>query len=204
MRVSLQEERLATAVQVLLDRGAASVVDLGCGSGALLARLAEQPQFTKIVGVDISGAALIRAEQNLGDRLSRADARLSLVHGSFTDEDPRLVGFDAAVLLEAIEHVDPDRLSIVERTVFGYFRAKLVLVTTPNREFNDLYGQPEERLRHPDHRFEWSRARFQAWAGGVAARNGYEVTFGGIGWEHPVRGCSTQMARFERSDPSGR
>lgn len=204
MRVSLHEERLATALRALLDSGAASVVDLGCGSGALLARLAEQPQFTKIVGVDISGAALISAEQNLGDRLSRTDDRLSLLHGSFTDEDPRLVGFDAAVLLEAIEHIDPDRLSIVERTVFGFFRAKLVLVTTPNREYNDLYGQPEERLRHPDHRFEWSRARFQTWAGGVAARNGYEVTFAGIGWEHPVRGCSTQMAQFRRTDPPGR
>ncbi len=189
------------ARRVLLDSGVASVVDLGCGSGALLARLADEPQFTKIVGVDISGAALISAEQNLGDRLSRADDRLSLLHGSFTDEDPRLVGFDAAVLLEAIEHIDPDRLSTVERAVFGYFRARLVLVTTPNREYNDLYGQPEERLRHPDHRFEWSRARFQSWAGGVAARNGYEVTFAGIGWEHPVRGCSTQMARFERIPP---
>lgn len=204
MRVSLHEERLATALRVLLDSGAASVVDLGCGSGALLARLAEQPQFTKIVGVDISGAALISAEQNLGSRLSRSDDRLSLLHGSFTDEDPRLVGFDAAVLLEAIEHIEPDRLSIVERTVFGFFRAELVIVTTPNREYNDLYGQPEERLRHPDHRFEWSRARFQAWAGGVAARNGYEVDFAGIGWEHPVRGCSTQMACFRRVEPPGR
>jgi len=88
--------------------------------------------------------------------------------------------------------------------VFGFFRAKLVLVTTPNREYNDLYGQPEDRLRHPDHRFEWSRNRFQTWASGVAARNGYEVAFAGIGWEHPVRGCSTQMARFQRVDPPGR
>jgi len=102
MRVSLHEERLAKALQVLLDSGATSVVDLGCGSGALLARLADQPQFEKIVGVDISGAALISAEQNLGDRLSRKDDRLSLLHGSITNEDPRLVGFDAAVLLEAI------------------------------------------------------------------------------------------------------
>jgi 3' terminal RNA ribose 2'-O-methyltransferase Hen1 len=204
MRVSLQQERLDTALRVLLDSGAASVVDLGCGSGALLARLVEEPQFTKIVGVDISGAALISAEQNLGARWSRADDRLCLLHGSFLDEDPRLAGFDAAVLLEAIEHIDPDRLSTLERSVFGSFRARLVLVTTPNREYNDLYGQPEERLRHPDHRFEWSRARFQTWAGGVAKRNGYDVAFGGIGWEHPVRGCSTQMARFERSDPPAR
>lgn len=203
MRISLHEERLDAALRSLRESGAESVLDLGCGSGALLARLAEEPQFTKIVGVDVSGAALIRAEQNLGARLSRPCERLSLLHGSFTDEDPRLLGFDAAVLLEAIEHIEPDRLSTLERAVFGFCRSRLVLVTTPNREYNALYGQPEERRRHPDHRFEWNRMKFQTWAGGVAARNGYTVAFAGIGWEHPVLGCSTQMARFDRADRAG-
>ncbi|MCZ7617639.1 MAG: methyltransferase [Myxococcota bacterium] len=205
MRVSLHEARLEAALQILLDGGVETVLDLGCGSGALLARLAAEPRFTTIVGVDVSGTALLAAEQRLGDAGWPSDGRVSLLHTSFLEEDPRLLGFDAAVLLEAIEHIEPDRLSILERVVFGFCRAGQVLVTTPNREYNDLYGQPEQQRRHPDHRFEWDRARFQDWAGGVAARNGYDVSFAGIGWKHPVRGCSTQLAHFRRcAGPGGR
>jgi small RNA 2'-O-methyltransferase len=122
---------------------------------------------------------------------------LTLLHGSFTDKDERLTGFDAAVLVETIEHVNPGRLSAVEQAVFGCYRPPLVLVTTPNAEYNVLYGMGAGEFRHPDHCFEWTRAKFKAWARGVAARNGYQVLFREIGELHPTLGRETQIARFQ-------
>lgn len=183
--------------------GVCSVLDLGCGSGRLVARLAREPGVRRIVGVDASGEAIRAAEDRLrADRL-RADGAgpgvsVTLLHASFTEPDPRLAGFDAAAMVETIEHVDPDRLSAVERAVFACYRPGVVVMTTPNREYNGLLGVPGHRLRHPDHRFEWTRARFRSWAAGVAGRNGYAVAFADIGDVHPSLGGATQMAVFAR------
>ena len=52
--------------------------------------------------------------------------------------------------------------------VLGTYKPKIVIVTTPNVEFNVYfpqlkYGTPEARLRIEDHRFEWTRSEFQEW-----------------------------------------
>ena len=103
------------------------------------------------------------------------------------------------MLLETIEHIDPGRLPRVERAVFGAMRPRLVLVTTPNREYNTLHGMAPGRRRHPGHRFEWDRAQFRQWATAVATRNGYAVAFADLGEPDPQRGGSTQMACFTAS-----
>lgn len=193
---SLHEQRLATVLQVLLDSGAASVLDLGCGTGALLTRLLREKQFVRVTGVEASSAALSIAERELFADGRADNGRLSLKHGSFADGDACLTGFDAAAMVETIEHVDPSRLSTVERAVFARYRPKTVVMTTPNVEYNVLFGMADGALREPGHRFEWSRAKFRAWAIGVAKRNGYAVAFDGIGEEHPMLGCPTQMATF--------
>jgi small RNA 2'-O-methyltransferase len=199
MATLLHEERIEAVMRALLASGARSVLDLGCGPGVLLARLAREPQLERIVGLDVSAEALAAAAQALG----KARGRVTLLHGSFARPDPRLAGFDAAALVETIEHINPDRLSSVERAVFGSFRPRTVVVTTPNLEYNVLYGLPDGRLRHRDHRFEWSRAKLEAWAGGVAGRNGYRVAFAAIGDPHPTLGGSTQMATFRRCAEEG-
>ena len=196
MPTDLHEQRLITVMQSLLDSRAKSILDLGCGRGELLAKLADEEQFKKIVAVDVSIDALSAAENNLGPQLAGEGDRIALLQGSFAEKDSRLVGFDAAVLLESIEHIEPDRLSMVERAVFGCYRPGTVLITTPNEEYNVLYNKPKGQTRHPDHRFEWPREKFEAWASGVANRNGYRVAFAGIGSAHPTLGCSTQMAQF--------
>lgn len=195
----LHDTRIAYVVDTLLAARAESVLDLGCGGGDLLLRLAAHACFRRILGIDISLAALEMARQALALDPFEAPGRVQVRQASFTDADTALQGYDAAVLLETLEHVDPGRLSRVERAVFGSFRPRTVLVTTPNREYNAVYGIPPGRLRHPDHRFEWDRDRFGQWAGGVAARNGYEVAFHAIGDAHPTRGASTQMAAFTRA-----
>jgi small RNA 2'-O-methyltransferase len=201
MRVTsaLHEERLQTVVGALLGSGATSVLDLGCGPGELLVRLAREAQFRKIIGIDIALEPLLAAQALLGARLDAPGARLSLLQASFTRPDRRLEGFDAAALVETIEHIDPRRLSTLEHAVFACYRPATVIVTTPNREYNVIHGMAEGALRHPDHRFEWDRTRFRAWTGGVARRNGYAVRLQDIGEPDPLLGGSSQMAVFRRA-----
>jgi hypothetical protein len=126
-------------------------------------------------------------------------ARLTMFQSSLTYRDARLAGLDAAVLMEVIEHVEPDRLSALERVVFGFAAPRAVVVTTPNREYNPEYGLAEGARRHRDHRFEWDRGEFTRWASRVGAAYGYAVRFGGVGKESPAAGSPTQLALFTRA-----
>lgn len=198
MENDLQNERIERVFDFLIARGARSVLDLGCGEGDLLLRLARDPQIERIVGMDIDARALAEARRRLGLSDDAADARMRVVQASFEDDDPALSGFDAAVLLETIEHIDPSRLSRVESAVFGSYRPATVIVTTPNQEYNVLYGMLPGDRRHPGHFFEWNRAKFRRWAAGVGDRNGYDVYFDEVGEFDQARGAPTQMARFIR------
>ena len=102
--------------------------------------------------------------------------------------------------MEVIEHLDPDRLSALEASVFGDAVPRRVLVTTPNAEYNAVWDSlPAGAFRHADHRFEWTRPQFQSWAERVAGQYGYHVTFDGIGDTDPAgRGTPTQLAHFSR------
>jgi len=196
MTSELHAERLDTVMQQLLDCGASSVLDLGCGRGDLLQRLAAQAQFTRIVGIDIDQHALGEARLALGLGVADHGARIQVRCASFEEPDTGLTGFDAAVLLETIEHIDPRRLSRVEDAVFGSMRPRAVLVTTPNQEYNVLHGMAPGQKRHPGHRFEWTRPKFRQWAAGVAARRRYGVEFIDVGPPDVQHGSTTQMAKF--------
>ena len=196
----LNEKRHGAVVAVLRASGAKRVLDLGCGSGKLLRALLDEPSFEKIVGVDIVYAALEMAQRRLKlDRLApRQRERVELFQTALTYRDKRLAGFDAAAVVEVIEHLDAPRLRSFERVVFGEAKPGTVVVTTPNREYNAKFeGLPAGRFRHRDHRFEWTRAEFEAWGGRVAAANGYAVGFLPIGPEDSELGAPTQMAVFE-------
>jgi small RNA 2'-O-methyltransferase len=195
----LHEERLDAVMAYLRLIGAETVLDLGCGSGALLERLLTEPRLRRIVGVDSSPGALLAAEHRLTWSDGTGDERLSLREGSVTTVGGDLAGFDAAVLVETIEHLDPRQLSMVERSLFTRLRPGHVLITTPNHEYNVLHGFEPGEYRHPHHRFEWDRPRFERWARGVGLRNGYSVAFQGVGPANMWYGSSTQMAAFQRS-----
>jgi 3' terminal RNA ribose 2'-O-methyltransferase Hen1 len=195
----LNEQRLAAVIGELKACGATRVLDLGCSTGNLLKRLLEERQFTEIVGVDVSHQALEVAARRLHlDRLPPAKAqRIKLLHGSLTYRDRRLAGYDAAAIVEVIEHLDPPRLAALERAVFEAARPQTIVVTTPNREYNVLFaGMQPGSLRHKDHRFEWTRDEFRAWATRVTERIGYQVHYVSVGPEDPVHGPPTQMAVF--------
>ena len=172
------------------------MLDLGCGSGALLKRLASEPRFTRIVGLDASYDALAEAERWLDDEPLAARERITLLHESFTMRSVALQGYDAAAMVETIEHIPPRLLSRVEGAVFGFAAPATVVITTPNHEYNARLGRPEGSYRHPDHEFEWTRVKFRSWASGIAERNGYRVEFGGIGPSDPLLGAPTQAGIF--------
>lgn len=202
-RASLAVRRREAVLAVLRDSGASRVLDLGCGGGALLTALVAERRFTEVVGTDVSSQALTVAARRLRlDRLpERQRDRIRLWQSALTYRDDRLRGYDAAVLMEVIEHLDPPRLPALEDAVFGHARPATVVVTTPNVEYNIRYeGLGEGRLRHADHRFEWSRAEFAAWVARVAAAHGYTATVGGIGDEDPELGAPTQLAVLTRKE----
>jgi hypothetical protein len=98
-----------------------------------------------------------------------------------------------------IEHLDTSRLAAFTRVLYEHAAPTHVVVTTPNREYNVLFETlPGGRLRHQDHRFEWSRAEFRAWAEETAVAYKYAVRFLPVGPEHPQHGSPTQMAVFDR------
>ncbi|MEX2581867.1 MAG: methyltransferase [Gemmatimonadota bacterium] len=197
----LHEERLDTVTRILLQSGARTILDLGCGAGSLLQRLVAEERFTRIVGLDTSIQALVQAASSLGVTVGEG-GRLSLFHQGFDMYDPRLVDFDAATMVETIEHVRPDRLSVVERVVFGEWKPKVVVMTTPNRDYNPLLNLAEGECRQPDHFFEWGRQKFRSWIEGVAQRNGYDARCEGIGPADLLRGSPTQVAVFDlRAEP---
>ncbi len=195
----LHELRLDTVAEALAASGAKTVADLGCGEGKLLRRLARDRRYEKLIGLDASTRVLERAAASLRLRDPGGDDRIVLLHGALTYRDERWHGVDAAALVEVIEHLDPDRLAALEAVVFGEARPATVIVTTPNAEYNRLFpGLAAGAMRHPDHRFEWTRAEFAAWAAEVAERHGYAAALSGIGDADPSLGPPSQMAVFSR------
>jgi 3' terminal RNA ribose 2'-O-methyltransferase Hen1 len=196
---SLAQLRREAVVAELRDLGARRVVDMGCGEGRLLRELVGEPAFTEIVGVEVAARALRAAASRVDRFADRQRDRVTLHQGSVTYADPRVAGFDAMVLSEVVEHVDPPRLPALAATVFGAAKPRHVLVTTPNAEYNVRWETlPAGTARHPDHRFEWTRAELAAWADQVCAAHGYDVRHVPVGPVDPEVGAPTQLAVFSR------
>ena len=195
----LAVQRRAAILAALTETGAARVLDLGCGQGELIGELLKDARVKEVLGVDVSSRALAVAERKLGiDRMpERQAARVRLVQGALTYTDARLKGYDAAVLSEVVEHLDPPRLPALEYAVFGAARPRTVVVTTPNAEYNVRWESlPAGHVRHTDHRFEWNRAEFRVWADAVARAYGYTVELRPVGPLDDEVGAPTQLALF--------
>ena len=199
--LSLNERRLAAVLGAIRQSGARSVMDLGCGSARLVQALLKEQGVERVVGIDVSQRALqIGARRlNLDSMAPRQRARVELLQGSLTYRDRRLEGFDAAAVVEVVEHLDPSRLDSFKGVLFSHAHPRTVVMTTPNAEYNVRFETlPAGQLRHRDHRFEWTRSEFGAWSEAAAATYGYRVDLSGIGDEDPEVGCPTQMAVFSR------
>lgn len=199
-KISLHQQRLNAVVNALKESGARRVLDLGCGEGRLMSLLLKERQFKEIVGMDVAYRTLeIAAERlNLERMPPMQRQRIRLLHGSLIYRDARLDGFDAAAVVEVIEHLDPPRLSAFERVLFEFAHPQVVVVTTPNVEYNVMWESlPAGKFRHRDHRFEWTRAEFVAWVERICRRFGYQARIAPIGPEDAQVGAPSQMAIFE-------
>ncbi len=204
--MTLHTQRLNLVAARLKDLGAKTVLDLGCGEGKLLRRLLADRVFERIAGMDVSHRPLETASARLHlDRMTdRQRSRIQLMQGSLLYRDKRLRGFDAAALVEVIEHLDRPRMIAMERVLFEFARPHHVLITTPNREYNALFPTlPPGKLRHADHRFEWTRAEFAEWATATAARFGYQVSLQLVGPVDAQHGAPSQMAVFSLATGAG-
>ena len=200
--LNLNEQRLNSVLAALRSTNAKRVLDLGCGEGKLLRVLLQEHAFKEIVGVDVSHRALQIAQERLRlERMpSRQRDRIKLIHGSLTYRDKRLSGFDAAAVVEVIEHLDQPRLAAFERVLFEFAKPATVVLTTPNVEYNVRFETlPSGTFRHKDHRFEWTRAQFGDWAQPIAEKHGYTVRFMPVGPEDRDVGAPTQMAVFVKN-----
>jgi 3' terminal RNA ribose 2'-O-methyltransferase Hen1 len=200
-RIGLGDQRMDAVLGALKTVAAGRVLDLGCGDGRLLQAMLRDGSFERIVGVDVSYAVLERVARRLRlqEMSPKQRERIELVQSSLTYKDRRLQGYDAAAVVEVVEHLDPSRLDAFEGALFGVARPGTVVLTTPNAEYNVRFeGLPTGSMRHRDHRFEWTRADFETWARGAAERSGYAVRFEPVGPVDPEVGPPTQMAVFTR------
>jgi 3' terminal RNA ribose 2'-O-methyltransferase Hen1 len=197
----LNERRLIAVMEALQQTGAARVLDLGCGEGKLIRELLKNKQFVEIAGMDVSHRSLEIASErlHLDTMPPKQKERVRLFQGSLMYRDQRLAGYDAAAVVEVIEHLDSPRLAAFERVLFEHARPNFVVITTPNAEYNVRFGTlPAGKFRHKDHRFEWRRSEFQGWANGICERFGYSVEFRPVGDEDNEVGPPTQMGVFRK------
>lgn len=200
-QLGLHEQRIGTVLSVLRGVGAKTVLDLGCGEGKLLRHLLADQQFERILGMDVSfrSVEIARDKLKLHQLPERQKSRIEIVQGSLMYRDKRLAGFDAAAVVEVIEHLDAARLAAFERVLFDFAQPRHVVITTPNSEYNVLFPTlPAGHFRHRDHRFEWTRAQFAAWSEQQADRFGYTVRLAPLGPEDTTYGAPSQMATFSR------
>ncbi|XP_037682413.1 small RNA 2'-O-methyltransferase [Choloepus didactylus] len=161
------------------------VADLGCGDTSLLWILKFHKCIELLVGVDTDEDKLRWKEYKLspvsGDYIKPRELTMTvtLYHGSAVERDSRLLGFDLITCIELIEHLDSKDLAKFPEVVFGFFSPAMIVISTPNSEFNPLF--PAVTLRDSDHKFEWNRIQFQTWALDVANLYNYSVEFTGLG-----------------------
>lgn len=175
-----------------------SVVDFGSGEGKLAVQLGFMDGIEELLAVEPSQSETLKAIR----RFEKVKGQAGFIEpetlwGSLFYYDERLKGKDLIILCEVIEHIDAERLPKALDTILHSYAPESLIITTPNREYNELYDM-DNHFRHDDHRFEWTRKEFQDWCSERNHQDHYELEFSGIGEEQELQGQPTQMCVFKR------
>jgi 3' terminal RNA ribose 2'-O-methyltransferase Hen1 len=193
----LRYEKIVDCINNLNNKE--SIVDFGSGEGKLSVRLGFVKGVREILAVEPSEYATLKAIKRFEELKDKEDfIQPTPIMGSLFYYDERLKSKDIMVLCEVIEHIDEYRLPKIMATIFREYKPKTLIITTPNKEYNQVYDMGKE-YRHPDHRFEWTREEFHEWCIGQNPGN-YELTFDGIGEEHQSFGFPTQLCLFTHKE----
>ncbi|MBR0149548.1 MAG: 3' terminal RNA ribose 2'-O-methyltransferase Hen1 [Lachnospiraceae bacterium] len=192
--IPLDQARLEAVLDEILRCGAKTCIDLGCGEGKLIKLLLDSGKPETIAGADVVTGELKKAAERIGyERLpERQKQKVKLFQGSLMYPDERFKGYDCMSVIEVMEHIEPERLPMLEQVVFKWAAPKMVIFTTPDRRYNENYGLYDGQMRHDDHRFEWDREEFEKWTGHICEKYGYTVTVKGIDVNHNEPGDGEQ------------
>ncbi|KAI0236512.1 Small RNA 2'-O-methyltransferase [Lamellibrachia satsuma] len=204
----LSRQRYAHVADILRAERMTRVVDFGCGSCHVFPYLKQVVTIEDITGVDCDRSLLEMKRfavkpllSDFQDRYRRmTPLTMRLFHGSLAQYDSRLCNCEAAILIEVIEHLTVQELAAMPRVLFAEVQPQLIIITTPNAEFNVLFPN-FSGMRHEDHKFEWTRDEFQKWCEVQTLKYGYSVEFDGVGEDPGGRrdlGHCSQLAVFHR------
>ncbi|TDL78499.1 3' terminal RNA ribose 2'-O-methyltransferase Hen1 [Peribacillus frigoritolerans] len=199
-KVRLNDLRYEKIIDFVNQMKPRSIVDFGSGEGKLSVRLGFADGVKEIMAVEPSQSATLKAIERF-DKVKNKEKFVvpETIWGSLFYYDERLKGKDVMILCEVIEHIDEFRLPKVLDTILHDYQPNALIITTPNREYNEIYDM-EDHFRHNDHRFEWTRAEFRHWCEERNHRKIYDLQFEGIGEEHDRHGFPTQMCVFVRKE----
>jgi len=218
--LAVWEERRNRVINILKKHHCQHIVDLGCGEGRLFQAMKFMPEFRRLVGLDIDISEISKSYERVGpmtyhifsDDPPEEPLEVAIYCGDLTKPFPTLrrENCDAITMVEVIEHLPAAALERLPFVLFGFYRPRVIVISTPNREYNKcIKGFDLNTFRHYDHKFEWTRKEFQAWCEEQMRKfDGYEVTYQTVGRLHPAAeedffsvvtyGRCTQIAVFER------
>jgi hypothetical protein len=218
-------QRYDLVSDLLIKYECKTYMDIGCADSKLIRYIKNTNEMLNlIVGLDLDSEVLEGAKEKITGVLfdfihpRQQPLDLCLLQGDIAQPDPYFVeklnhenfGLDFVSLVEIIEHLYPETLKNCINTVFGMLKPRICLITTPNSDFNVVFGdewqQNGQKFRHWDHKFEWTRCEFQNWCQNeiLSQFNDYELVFySGLGQppdefvSQNVGEC-TQLALFQR------
>lgn len=176
------------------------ILDLGCGDGALIRHISKSnPDDIPLIGIDEWQERIKRARSfDYKGNVMFLEGSVLDIPNSLKNEEgifELIHNIGAVVLLEVIEHIEPDNVQKVVDGVFGYLQPKTVVITTPDA--TSLKCSPS-RMIEMGHKFEWTGEEFGEWASRVISNyDGYSSRISSVNGPEFVR--PTQMATFTRN-----
>lgn len=125
---------------------------MGCGNGKVLTYICRCMPGIELYGVDKSEKQCRKLKRKFSGH-----GNVNIIFGDFLKGDFEIVPVDMVLIIEVIEHLDMGEVFALLQALCFKLRAKYILVTTPNKDYNkNLDILTEKGLRNKDHKFEFT------------------------------------------------